>query len=314
MKNKYLIVLCISALLLLGACGLSNISVPPLPTATPIPQYTAAPTPTPVPEIIPAGLENRVTIRIEDMDIVANDPVYGSIPILNFRYQLPHISIDNNDAAAEQINNTLSELNKQYISIDGDVSINMDKYNEMLSLATDSYDEENQFDFKFFRKADIVRADDNIIIISFTNTTIQFGNETVEEETHYFDSSTGVELSAELVTADAYPKADRIEKGELLIVDAVDGQYDVVDLVQIDEEGQDYIINCNGIVYDLNIGDDWYCNILNNSAVQIKVALDETSTGLFVSYISEGEQYTFIIIKDPDTGMAKLVNSAEVLG
>ena len=315
MKKTILHIICLICCVFLCACGLTDVNIPPIPTATPYVAVTIAPTPTPEPEIIPAGLENRIIIRISDnKPDPYMDPIYGTIPILSFRYQIPTVFIEGNDEAADKINKELNELSSKYYSSEHGSNTEMDKYTELSMLANDNFSEENQIEFKFSRMVTIERADDSIIIFKFVNTTNTFGNENVEEEYHYFDTVNGTELEESLALSDSYPVADKTDSGILTLKELKSGNSDneIVDLVTIDEEGDEYLLSCDGIVYDLYLGDDWYCNIMNNCSVEFKAKLPEGFPELLISYLADDKVNNVMFIKDPDTGKAGLIDYSEI--
>ena len=312
--RKILIVFTILILLIsLSACGLNAISIPPIPTATPYIAPTVVPTATPEPEIIAAGLEHTIIINIQDNrpdDYM--DPIYGTSPILTFRYQTPIVYIEGLDSSSEQINACLKSLDSKYFSSDGESGTEMDKYTELATLATDNYSEENPIEFKFSRMANIERADDSLICIKFTNTTYTFGNESEEVEYHYFDTVSGLELEENIALSESYPEAEKNEAGLLEITNENSSGKEIIDLVTVDNSENDLYLDCSGIIYDLHIGDEWYCNVLNNSAVQLRAKLPDGFPELMISYSSGGKDFNMLLSKDGETGSAILINYSDI--
>lgn len=324
MKRYLSLFLCLLMAFSLCACisDIKNVEMPPMPTSTPEPVATAEVIITPAPE---ATINTRILVYTEHENSKHYDPMNGTIEILDFKCATPRVFIDGNQEASDKINAFLRDKEKfNYYSTE-EVGTVLDKRNEILSNAEEYFnlyiEEANDyvidFGFDFERKFEVLRADDSVIGFKFTDRTWQFNNETIEESEFYFDTSTGEEIDRYVVSEEDYAAADKNGTGALSVVDlsgADSSKYEIIDMIDSGaEEAMDYLISSEGIVYDVIIGDSWYCNILNNQAVQLRTVVPEAlADAIVVSYFSDDKVNNFMFMKDSGNGTAGLVDFASV--
>ncbi len=319
MKRFLTLLIALVMLLSLTGCisDLKNVEIPPMPVNTPEPAGTPEPLITPEPV---ATINSRVIIYTEREASIDLDPEYGAVVILDFKCDTPKVFIEGNQAASDKINAYFRDTSRFNLYTDGEVGTVYDKRNELRDLATSyyetyAYQEGAVVDFscRFSRTYDVIRADDSVIAFTFTNTQSQFGGEDVtEEETYYFDAKTGEEIDNYTANEEGYPKAEKNGTGTIGVLPlsgANSTDRSIIDQIVTTEaeEAEDFVIYADGIIYDVVVNDDnngvcWYCNVMNNSSVQLKAVLPEGFPEILVSYTSEGKMNNYLFARDLDKG------------
>ena len=317
MKKITAIILALGLCLSLCGCAekLKSVEIPPMPTKSPAPVSTPEPVEEPEEEIEAAGLTKRIIFTVNQISFADPDPLNGFETILHFSCQMPTIFIEGNDSATALINERLGELCGNLYS-EEEVPLEMDEHNSLLSLAESNYSEDNNPDFYFSHKISMIRADDNIIAIKINTEKTTFDKEKPErsEEVHYFDTSSGTELSEDLALSDAYPEAEKTGNGSLEVIALGEGDAssDIIDLYVADEEGKDFLLVSTGLNNDVNIADLWYCNYMLDCSVQLRAELPEGVPVLMISYTSQGLEHHMLFSVNAETGAPELTDFSTI--
>ena len=318
MKKSLITILIAGVMFSMSGCisDLKSVELPPIPSHTP----EIAPAPVSTPEPTPEAVEdlNKIFIRMQEIELTENDPEEGYNQILRFSCQIPSVEIENNETASQMINAVLSDDSLKYFSQNGEVGTAMDEFNYLHSLAIDNYTPENNPNFAFTRVAEVLRADNAVIALKFTSSRTLFDKEhpEISEEIFWFDTKTGMLIDEYAASNLEYAEPERSsEPGSIHIADEGTGlstDYDIIDLITVDEDGEDYYIYCDGPVYDLRIGDQWFCSRLEGEAVQVRLILPEGMHSLLVSFNSEGNLYNWLISRNAQNGQPEFLDYSEL--
>ncbi len=220
MRKTIIAILLACSFFLFAGCGLADsIDLPPLPTQEPE-QTAPAPAPEqegtaeePEPAEVPAEPQEepqpvekgptgpQIIIKIDNTETVREMAPDGSEKlILSYLCEKPRVEIEGNEAASDRINDFLNDLDEEYYTGEkhGLGNTLCPGYNKLLEKAIDNYHVSIDYntaiklEFEFSHFADVVRCDDTVISILFSDSI-----DTVEEEraaVQYavsFDTQTG---------------------------------------------------------------------------------------------------------------------------
>lgn len=117
-----------------------------------------------------------------------------------------------------------------------------------------------------------------------------------------------------------------IGKAEVMLQsDYEDGSVEIIDLVNVDENGEGLILKANGTIYDvtiesveynnatggfMTIAEHWFCSYMQDNAVQISVIIPDGMPTLMVSYkTADGEVCSKLITQSGEDGSMILMNT-----
>lgn len=296
----------------------------PVPTPSPMPTPTPLPAPTPAPDL---RLSQRVMVSFDTYTNHFYDPAQGTRVILSFSCETPRVTIEENPSAAEAINRFFDELNRSYYSeSDLGVSTQLDLETYLLSLAEDAYtvaanSGSTASQILFSRKARVLRADDAVLGFELSEYTVA-DTDSREKLTFWFDASTGVPLAEEDLSLPQYAEKARKAGGKLTLshLSAADEGAEITALVTVDENGEDLLLSAEGPVYDVFIKSVgfagsfyeneslWFCNCLDDCAVQLRTVLPENTPDVMVSYSDHNGSVTQFVIAKDGSGTPMLVS------
>lgn len=261
----------------LCACG--NVAEIPVPTEPPKVESEAEQPTADIAESTPEEVKTDYTViaRFKTDFSVFSDPKGDGVEILEYSVETPEIEVVGNAESTKAINSRIAEINASYYPGEEGGSLQMDRQTEMLSLAEDNYmyyesgaaGDELNLKFTFTRTAEIARADADFILLKYTNSIVMNDSST-EEEFYAFNTQTGeldenysgsTEVLKETGTLQAIP------------IDEFSGSGEIIDLILIDEDGDDYLYGPEPGTSAENVLVDgyWYCNKMTDSYVQIRV-------------------------------------------
>lgn len=338
-------VLCILACLLSGCYFDPDISLfpeyvqmeaspSPAPSAAPAPATTPTlpPVPTPVLPSPPAPAEGksitqRMTVRFDTYTKHFYDPADGTHVILSFSCETPIVHIEANPAAAEKINRFFEELNHSYFPAgDYGISTELDLETYLLSLAEDIYTAaansgSTASQVLFTRKARVVRADDAVLGFEYSEYTVEEADSR-ERKCFYFDAHTGALLTEEDLAGPEYGITAKKVSGSLSVSPLAGAENDVeiTDLITVSEQGEDLLLSARGPLYDVFIKTVgfagsfyeneplWYCNCLEDCAVQLRTVLPEEVPDVMLSFSDENGIITQMLLSKDASGAPVFVS------
>ena len=291
---------------------------------------------TPAAAFAEGAISQQVIVRFETVSDLFYDPEEQTTAILSYTCERPYALIDSNPEAAEAINSTLDGYYAKYLPASEGLSTEIDTETYMLSLAEDYYAVYSNstadvlsYLFTFSHRAYVTRCDDSVIVFSFSDYMKDTENSSTESEMFVFDSKTGERLDSEgylASPASFYPEPVLTGSGYYSIVPAEQFASDpasettgVIDLLEADADGNDYYLDVSGKLYDVRFSrvvyydrcyekeQLWYCNIMDNEALQLKFSVPEGDPSLKISVnpVSKivPEQ---VIARDAATGLLSL--------
>jgi predicted small lipoprotein YifL len=209
-----ILLICVLAIGLCACGDLSNIELPPLPTVTPeVVETTAEPTVEPTAEpAVEESSAGQVIVSVKNTTEQAYDPQDGSRLILSFSYDTPTVYIENNDDAADKINERLAIMNEAFYTGNdyGDGAVGFG-YNDMLTIAEDNFNvvTENQIEGAMLEMsssytASVKRNDGKVLTVLYGNYTFTGGaHGSYCTRGYSFDVSTGELLTLDDLSSDA---------------------------------------------------------------------------------------------------------------
>ena len=108
--------------------------------------------------------------------------------------------------------------------------------------------------------------------------------------------------------------------------DIEDGTVEIIDLVAVGEEGDEFCLKADGTVYDVKISSVhytdafyetaqlWYASHMSNCAVQLQVPLPDGMPVIMISYFSGQKQHNILLTHNEDGGPALADDSIEAVG
>lgn len=297
----------------------SNIETPrPTEIATPIPS-----------ELINDSSSDRIIVNIEEYTSQLYAPDDDSNCILSFYVQTPHVYIENNELVSSRINSYFETNNQKYFSNTSELSTTLNYESIIQSEALDNYSyciaTNSNVDFNFlFERIVNVNQNDNSLVFSFTDTSST--NEIITNtQLIAFDLINGEIIDFEKLDKD---KSNHLESSfEISIENIIDNKSlnNIIDLVEIDDDGDDYLISIDGTVYNFKIYNSqlyenndliklvWYSNYLDYCSIQVKSEYDGFPKVLieFEDYLENN--YSYYVQVNPDTGKLEVVDSNQVI-
>ena len=309
----------------LSACSASSVES----TATPEPTVEVTPEPTPAlpdPTVRPMRDYNPVIIRTISEDESYTDPRDGLVEILSLHCASPYVVIENNMAASDAVNEAIKAIDETFYTGEdygyGDeFGVDINYYR---ALAEDNFTlyesgiNTDSLPIIISRDYNIIRADEKLITIEFKNS-IDEAEHSELSYTFSFNASDGSLVSdADINNPDFEYEREQIEGfGGFRIESLSDfelgsGDTAIIDLVSIDDAGEDYVIsdvdaNCYDFTIDKVLMNDdgtytvldkfFYCSELYYSAVQVKIAdnLDDNTYIRITSTSSSGIEVSNLI-------------------
>ena len=324
MKKTALFLTVLALCFSLCGCGsienILNADIPPIPTypngkseealATETDEVTVAP------EDIP---EYDVTVCFTPHRLDVFDPETGTVQILSFRYDSAEVKIENAPDVEEKINGFLSELDVKYIPNENGTGTEIDLQNYAQSLAedrftaiSDSVTEVADYLCSYSRTASAY-ASENILTITYTTTSdIDELFDEGSTETYLFSLDTGELL--ENVFADTGYAGTGVFHVDNADSFAVEG-LPVKDSCVASEEGDDFYLIAEGIIYDLTISEAvydeenmvynpgtelCYYNYVMNEAVHLQYYVPEGYAEIMISMVTDGRQSAYVILMAED--------------
>ena len=310
------------------------IEAAPSPAVTEMPSTTPTLPPMPTPTLLPppAPAEGK---RISQRTIVSfdtytqhfYDPADGTRVILSFSCETPKVQIETNPEAAERINSFFEELNHSYFSAgDFGVSTDLDLETYLLSLAEDIYTAAANSgsaasQVLYSRKARVLRADDAVLGFEYSEYTVA-DTDSREKKSFFFDAHTGTLLTEEELTWPEFSEKDKKESGDLFVslLTGAENDAEIIDLVTMNEAGSDILLSAEGPVYDVLIKTVgfagsfyeneplWYCNCLEDCALQLRAVLPEEVPDVMISFSDESGTVTQLVLSKDSSGTPVLAS------
>lgn len=323
LKNRrpVCVLLLISLVISLCGCGGAKNA----PEAAPSPE----PTPEPAPAEVQAGpIDARVFFDRNAR--LFTDPQGHEKTIFAFSVDTPVIFIDGNEAAAEKINAFMAKLDEKEFPGENGSSTEMDAMTYYLSLAEDCYtayagtELEDSCSFSYIRTARVVRCDS--LLTEYEYSLFISSPDGVEHETNrfFFDSATGDAVDPETVTNEKYPPYSAPGEGYVGVFQmgpSGDGSFSVADMIEADENGDDYLIQAIGEVDGLEINEVFYnadCTDytlgrclyyrtrLKDEGIQLRCFIPEGVPDLEVRFNMHGRSVGNVLTYDGQTGAIAL--------
>lgn len=256
---------------------------------------------------------------------VFTDPQSGEKPIFTFSIDTPVVFIDGNDAAAEKINAFLAGIDEKIVPGNDGSSTEMDAMTYYLSLAEDFYtayagtDLEDSCSFSYIRTARVIRCDSMFTEFEYTLYISSPDGIEQEKSLYCFESATGEPVTDDGASAYVWPGEGYI--GVFPMNYAGEDATDVIDMIEADENGQDYLIRAIGSVDELEINeifynDDcteystgrclYYCSRLTDEGIQLRYSIPETIPNLEIRFNMHGRSVGNVITSDGQTGTIAL--------
>lgn len=272
--------LCFAVLIAMAACFCACGNVADIPVATAEPALSVAEesaktmaTET-LPNLEPAEKDAVIIGRFAWREESFSDQRGEGIEILSYAVQFPTVEVVDHEDVSATINAVLSRACEKYFPSEEGSSTEMDAQTMLLTEAEDNFmyhagtGEPVNLNFSLERSAKIVCADNDHIAVEFTNYTVT-NEETTETEMYVFSTKTG-----ELLDGAPVVVKDSTDFSELECVPLADfnGDGDILDLIILEPDGGDYLYGpAEGkTAYNVCIEDYWFCNLMENSFVQIR--------------------------------------------
>lgn len=302
------------SVLLISLCGCGS--------SQSVPESTFEPEPSPVQEVsaVQAGpIDARVFF---DRNVrLFSDPQGLGKTIFTFSVDTPVIFLDGNEAASEKINSLLAKLDENIFPGENGSSTEMDAMTYYLSLAEDCYtayagtELEDSCSFSYIRTARVIRCDSLITEFEYS-LYISSPDGAEQEKTRYaFDSQTGEPAAGDEAAAYAWPGEGYV--GVFQMGSAAEGALSVTDMIEADENGQDYLIQAIGTVDELEINEIfynedctdyttgrclYYCSRLTDEGIQLRYSIPETVPNLEIRINMHGKPVGNVLTYDRQTG------------
>ena len=217
MKKIISLLLCMALVFGLCACGgLDKLSeLPPLPTFTSAPAATpqpaeasAAPVPTEEPKV--ETPQAGMIVEIRENEYRDYDPQNGENLILTFSYETPVVLIEDRPAVQKAINEYIAILDETYYTGEDYGEGYGTGYMNMLTEAEDNYNyvvnegiEGANLEFSCIRTAVVMRGDNNVLSVRYTDSSYTGGAHGMYDYTGYtFDTQTGKLITLDTLTDD----------------------------------------------------------------------------------------------------------------
>lgn len=272
MKKLFATILCVCMVFSLCACAgldaIRNAELPPLPTPDSAQPSAPAPaaengdapasTPATAGEPAPAGFEGgaelgeRVTVYFKQTKEIEYAPDDENLQILQFSYVTPTVRMDENPAAAEEINEQLRLLDELYYSGSGSDA----GKNHLYEIALDNYSyarsRDKQVDtlFSSARTVECMRADGSAISFLYWTSVYTGG---AQDERGYvgrtYSSETGEKLTLDKLTDDFESLKARLAEGVIAAARADRELYETISQNDMDADAA-----LGALVRD----DNWY--------------------------------------------------------
>ena len=329
MKKYLLFILILCCLIISGCSGVQSV------IQTPIPEVEISETEfiDEVPDLTmqkTSEIGCEIIVNIEHLDNELKDPEQGIYTILSYYVENPKVYIEGNDAASEKINAAIAEINSPYIPNEQAVGTEMDYFTFLQSMAEDSYllKRESGADLSmqstFTRMVKLIRADDDVISIEFSNMSDVVEREE-STEVYYFSTSSGDKITEEEADSILQPQIEC--SGSVNIYKMTDEPEAVAvpvnDLVNINDEGDSYLIFVDGKIENikfskvgyldgvfLDVSDLWYCNAMTDCALQLKTVINPENPNLRFSYETASGISNLIITCDNDGNASFMLEDA----
>lgn len=306
----------------------------PSPTVTELPATAPTIPPMPTPTVLPPpapaegkSISQRTIVCFETYTQHFYDPADGTRVILSFSCETPKVLIESNPEAAEKINSFFAELNHSYFSAgDFGVSTELDLETYLLSLAEDIYTAavnsgSAASQVLYSRKARVLRADDAVLGFEYSEYTVADADSR-EKKRFFFDAHTGTLLTEEELTGPEFSEKDKKESGDLFVslLTGAENDAEIIDLVTVNEAGSDIRLSAEGPVYDLLIKTVgfagsfyeneplWYCNCLEDCALQLRAVLPEEVPDVMISFSDESGTVTQLVLSKDSSGTPVLAS------
>ena len=346
MKKYYrLVYIIISMFLVVSLCGcteldkLKEVEAPPVPTPTEKPEAVGIPEPTNEPlQYYTDSAAIHIRCNTQKQEYV--DPRDGSKIIMTVYVCSPFVTIEGNDEASENINSFISALDESFYTGDdyGAGKGHAADINYYNSIAEDNFTylaqtgrEDELVPVSIERLYTVTRADSHAIRIDFSNI-FNAGEEQTDSYYYCFDTETGDSLSVELYNEFYEPEDYSYESNPAIsikkLADTDDNTHSILDLLTLDEEGENYIICFDDDIRDFrlcyavyNPEDDsfspgtelWFCSCPAGNALQLRADISgEIPRLMFSCSPAEGETIINVIMLETVTGNVMLQNAANL--
>ena len=288
-----------------------------------------------------SGITQQVIVRFDTVSDLFYDPIEQTSVLLSYTCEIPYVLIDANPEAAERINAVLADYHAAYIPSTEGVSTAADRETYMLSLAEGYYASINEdgteqtagtdYLFSFSHRSYVTRCDDSLIVFAFSDYTRNPQESDTQTGLLAFDAHTGVQLdlsAADLSDSESYPVSEQNPGGFFCVMTAQEAAEaagaeteQVIDLLETDPEGQEYYMRVSGEIYDVRFSEVvyydrcyeknqlWYCNVMSNESLQLKISLPEGQPDLKISFTSPSfstEASEYVFTTDNQTGLLSL--------
>lgn len=298
----------------------------------PAPEPTPKPTATPEPLKAQAGPIDAC-VFFDSYVRLFPDPQGLGKTIFTFSIDTPVIFIEGSEAASEKINAFMKAMDEQIVPGENGSSTQMDAMTYYLSLAEDCYtayagtDKEDECSFSYVRTARVLRCDSLVTEFEYSLYVSSAEGATQERSVYAFDSATGEPLPAESVTEENYPSYEAPGEGYVGVFQMENYLTDgigVEDMIEADENGQDYLIQAIGTVDALEINEIFYnadCTAyttgrclyyrtrLTDEGVQLRYEIPAGTPDLELRFNMHGRSVGNVLTRDAQTGAIALKNT-----
>lgn len=274
------------------------------------------------------GSSGQTVIRFTYENQVYFDPNEGLNAILSYSCENPYVVIEEKPEAAEKINAVLDPYNASYVASDDGVALNMDRETYLLSLAEDHYalrsgnGSGESFLFSFSHRCGVVRCDESLLVLSFTDYLDDIEHTDITSDTFYFDLSTGnrlTEAEAALIPEAAGSSGsgncgiftEEQFASEHFSFDGLNADsFAVTDLLETGGSGIPCFLCVSGEVSNVRLSSMvrydqwyekqqlWYCSGMKNEALQLQIPQPSTDTAIKLTYLSGGQLREKLISAD----------------